>query len=264
MVQSLKAAFRAQVEEQFLRQPAGGDEILSQKDVDRLPEPVQRYLVFVGAVGRPRIRNFHLEFDVEMKRSPTGKPMIGTSEQFNFMANPARIFYMKARLFGIPLDGLHSYQEQKASMIIRAASLFNVVNLAGPELDETETVTLLNDLCLIAPSELVDSRISYQPISGAATGITFRNGPHQVSGVLHFGGDGQLVNFTSDDRSALQGNGGFKKVRFSTPVNGYRAVDGRRVIESGHAVFHYPEGDFAYGGFTLKQVSYNLSRPNSA
>jgi hypothetical protein len=38
MLHSLKAAFRAQVEEQFSPQAAGRDEILSQKDVDSLPE----------------------------------------------------------------------------------------------------------------------------------------------------------------------------------------------------------------------------------
>ena len=101
MFHSLKAAFRAQVEEQFSQQRAGRDEILSKKDVVSLPETVKRYLAFVGAVGGPRIRNLHLEFDVEMKRAPKRRPMIGTSEQFNFMANPAKLFSMSARLFGL-------------------------------------------------------------------------------------------------------------------------------------------------------------------
>lgn len=65
-------------------------------------------------------------------------------------------------MMGIPLRVLHSYSEEKATMLVRVASLFNAVDLDNEELTLTETVTVLNDLCLFAPAALIDRRISWE------------------------------------------------------------------------------------------------------
>jgi len=80
-----------------------------------------------------------------------------------------------------------------------------------------------------------------------------------VSAILYFNETGELINFVSDDRSALQDDGTMKQVRWETPVSDYGEFDGRKVPTYGKTIWNYPEGDFTYGVFTLKSIRYNIS-----
>jgi hypothetical protein len=47
-------------------------------------------------------------------------------------------------------------------------------------------------------------------------------------------------------------------MKWSTPIGNYQEIDGRKVPFSGATIWHYPEGDFTYGRFTLKDIKYNV------
>jgi len=46
-----------------------------------------------------------------------------TSEQYNFFDSPTRLFFMKAKVSGLPTHGYHSYKENRARMLIKLLSL---------------------------------------------------------------------------------------------------------------------------------------------
>lgn len=257
----LKNEFLSDVKSEFSKQPLLEEEILTESGIRHLPAPVRRYIEYSGAMGKPVPQNFYIEFDAEMFRNPGDKPMKAVSRQYNFIRNPARIFFMEAEMLLIPFHAFHSYKNQSASFIVKVASLFNAVDLAGRELTAAETVTLLNDISLFAPAMLIGKRFTWEEIDRLSSRVTFINGPYTVSAVLYFNDKGELVNFVSDDRSALQNDGTLRKARWSTPVGVYREFEGRRVLTYGEAIWNYPEGDFTYGKFTLKNISYNVSGP---
>ncbi|HOP29232.1 MAG TPA: hypothetical protein P5120_05140 [Spirochaetota bacterium] len=259
----LKKEFLSDLKTEFSTQPLLEEEILAESRITRLPAPVQRYLRYTGAIGKPVPRNFYIEFDAEMFRNPGDKPMKAVSRQYNFIGNPARIFFMEAEMLFIPFHAFHSYKNQNASFIVRVASLFNAVNLSGEDLTAAETVTLLNDICLFAPAMLIDRRFTWEEIDRLSSRVTFTNGSYKVSAVLYFNEKSELVNFVSDDRSALQNDGKLRKARWSTPVSEYREFEGRRILTYGEAIWNYPEGDFTYGKFTLKNISYNVKGPQN-
>jgi hypothetical protein len=91
-------------------------------------------------------------------------------------------------------------------------------------------------------------------------GVTFTNGPHRVSATLHFDEQGDLVDFSSEDRPGLV-DGKLVPARWSTPVSDYRDFGGRRVATRGRAVYHLPEGDFTYGTFTLTGIAWDVAGP---
>ena len=122
-------------------------------------------------------------------------------------------------------------------------------------MDSTETVTLFNDMCLLAPASLIDPRIRWEARDSLSAGARFTNGPITISAVLYFNEKGQLVNFTSDDRTSIQQR---MRVPFSTPVHAYREINGRQVLSEGDAVWHYPDGAFTYGRFRLTDIAYNV------
>ena len=71
-------------------------------------------------------------------------------------------------------------------------------------------------------------------IDSLSTKATFTNGLNKISATLCFNGQGQLINFISDDRSALD----MKQYRFSTPVKNYTHVNGINVMQYGETVWH--------------------------
>ncbi|MCK0144915.1 hypothetical protein MWU78_04550 [Arenibacter sp. F26102] len=230
-------------------------EILNEKDLEPLPMCVQKYLAYVGAVGKPKVYNMKIVFKGEMRDK--GKDwFFFTSEQYNFMPSPMRLFFMKARVMGLPTFGYHKYTNEMANMRIKLLSLFSVVDLEEPELYPTETVTFFNDLCLFAPAALIDHRITWETLDAQSARATFDNNGTSISAILYFNEKGQLVNFVSNDRYSVSE---MKAFPFSTPVSAYKNVNGYLLPTYGEGIWHYPEGEFVYGKFRVVDIAYNVS-----
>ncbi len=134
--------------------PVGTAAALTHADIDGLPPPAQRYLQRVGAIGQPPVNRFHVVCDAEMFQAPGGAGMKGVAEQFDQVQPPRRLFLMRSQKAEVPVAVLHDDVGHQASMQVRIASLWNVVNRRSDVLAKVETVTFLNGLCLFAPSAL--------------------------------------------------------------------------------------------------------------
>ncbi len=229
--------------------------LLTAADIRDLPEPVQRYLVYCGVLNQPKVLNMQVLFEGQMREK--GKDFFPfRSEQYNFFEKPARLFFMKATMYGITVPGYHRYVNATASMDIRLFGKFTVIHQSGPQMDSTETVTLFNDMCLLAPASLIDSRISWETIDSLTVRAVFINQGISISALLYFNTAGQLINFISNDRMAIADH---KKIPFSTPVHQYRPVRGFNLISEADAVWEYPDGKFVYGKFRLTDIRYNIN-----
>lgn len=230
------------------------EEIISEKDIEHLPISVQKYLKYVGVLGKPKIKTARAIFKGEMREK--GKDWFAfTSQQFNFFDNPTRLFFMKANFKGLPTQGYHNYKNGNASMLIKLLSLFPVVDIDKSEMFKTETVTFFNDMCLFAPAALIDENIEWQTIDETTVKAIYINGEATISAMLYFNKEGQLINFISEDRMEVNSN---QSVPFSTPVTKYGIINGYNLPIAADAVWHFPDGDFVYGKFNLQDVQYNL------
>jgi hypothetical protein len=252
--------FEREIRNAFTAQPLQPESLLTPDEISHLPVCVQKYLTYTGAVGKSKTQNMRIEFDAEMNRKPGDKPMKSKSLQYNFYGKYSRLFVMKASKMGIPFRALHIYRNEQATFQVKVAELFKVVDSIGEALTKAETVTLLNDMCIFAPGSLTDSRLTWTELDALSAKVTLANGKYNVSAMLSFNETGQLTNFISDDRAALQDDGSMKQVRWSTPVSDYKDFDGRKIPTVGKTIWHYAEGDFTYGVFTLKSINYNLAQ----
>ena len=228
--------------------------LLNMDDIRHLPAPVQRYLLYCGVLNKPRVLNMRVVFDGQMREK--GKDFFSfRSEQYNFFDEPARLFFMKANMYGIKVPGYHRYVNTTATMNIRLFGVIPVIQQSGPDMDTTETVTLFNDMCLLAPATLIDPRISWETIDPNVVQALFTNHGIRISARLYFNEKGQLIDFISNDRMAISD---MKKIPFSTPVHHYAEINGFNLISEADAAWKYPEGEFVYGKFSLKEIRYNV------
>jgi len=257
---SFQKVFKETVNNEIRSQTSCSDEILTQNDIAHLPQPVRKYIEYSGAIGKSKPRNVHILFNAKMVNKPGAPPMNASSEQYNFYGSFARIFLMKARKMLIPFYAFHTYSQQKATFVVRVAGLFNAVNEKGDILTMAETVTLLNDMCVFVPGNLFDKRLIWEEIDSLSSKVTLENGKYKVSAILHFNEKGELFNFVSEDRYALQDDGTMRRAKWSTPVSDYKEFEGRRIPAYGETIWNYPEGDFIYGTFILKKIEYNVTQ----
>ena len=164
---------------------------------------------------------------------------------------------MKMRMFGLLLQGLHLYKNEEAVMKIKVASLFQVVDAKGEKMNQGETVTVFNDICLMAPAALIDANISWQTIDSLTVKGSFTNGANKITATLYFNETGELVNFISNDRFLSPDGKTYKSYPWSTPARDYKDFDGRKVPGYGEAIWLMPEGEYCYGKFNLQMVEYN-------
>ncbi|MBL8714439.1 MAG: hypothetical protein JNL79_00470 [Myxococcales bacterium] len=234
--------------------------LVTEADLKPLPGPVQAYLRFAGAVGQPQIVNFRATFRGRIRASVTAPWMAFEAEQHSFFGPlPSRLFLMDATMKGLPVDVFHRFVGEAATFRARVLSLFTMVDAKGPEMNRAETVTLFNDLCLLAPSRLVDPAIGWEPIDARHARARFTRGAETIVATLVFGEAGELVDFVSDDRTAASADGKtFTPLRWTTPVRDYRSFGPRKVMTFGEARWEPTTGSFAYGEFQLQDIEYDV------
>ena len=232
---------------------------VTEADLAHLPAPVQRYLRLAGVVGKPRVRNFRVRIHGRIRNGRQGRWMPFAAEQHN-VVNPAmRLFYLDASMFTIPAQGYHRYVESSASMRVKAGALVPAVAAAGSEMTQGETVTMLNDMCIMAPATLIEPATTWEAVDGCTAKACFTNAGHTIRAELSFNEAGELTNFVSDDRFQTSADGTtMKLVRWSTPIRGYRTFGAMRLPSGGEGRWHEAEGEYAYIDVTIDDVQYNV------
>jgi hypothetical protein len=258
---SLTSQFTAEVREFQTAAASAPAPPITEAELAHLPALVQTYLRRTGAVGQPHVRSFHAVFRVRFRRAPDSGWMDARVDQHDFFAPPApaRLFYMTATQWGVPIVAFHRYVGNGATMRIRVAGLLPVADASGPQMTQGETVTLFNDMCMLAPATLIDAPVSWQPLDGRRVKATYTNAGKTISAVLTFDEAGDLVGFVSEDRFQSADGKVYKPFPWSTPISGYREFGGARLGADGDArwIEPPPKGEWTYGRFFLERITYN-------
>ena len=232
-------------------------DILEDTDMAHLPDIVKKYIFYTGSVGKPEVQSVYIKASGKIRFKPTDGWMNFRSEQHNFFGNPGRYFYIKAKKAGIPAAGLHVYKNQTATMEIKVAGLFKVVDAKGLEMNQGETVTVLNDMCFMAPASLIDRNIQWEETDPLQVKARYTNGTITVEAILTFDPDGRLVDFISNDRYESADGKIYRNYPWRTPIKENGTFNGYRLPCKADVIWVYPGGEFCYGEFDLEEITYN-------
>ena len=82
-IQHFESQFRNDVRSHLQITKATPGDLLTEADIQSLPQPVQKYLKYSGVINRPRVKNIRIVFDGEMRSK--GKDWFPfQSVQYNF------------------------------------------------------------------------------------------------------------------------------------------------------------------------------------
>lgn len=243
-----------------LRATPAQAETVNEDDIAGLPLPAQRYLRFMGVVGRPRDWSFRICFTGEF-RLREGSPWTECEAwQYNTSHPVARVFDMRIDVAKIvPMFGTDVYFGGHGRMRGKLLGIVPVVNGSGRELDLGELVTYLNDACLIAPSMLLDPAVMWNAAGDDTFEVTLTDGGTSVTGEVRVDEEGRLVEFGTTDRW-YTGPSGLVRTKWTTPVRGWAIHNGRPFLTALSAIWHPVGRDFEYvrGRFVPETAEFNV------
>ena len=142
-------------------------------------------------------------------------------------------------------------------MTIKVLDMFPVVHHEGETMKVSETVTWFNDLCLMAPGALLRANITWEEIDKNHVRGTLTRDGIEVSATLTIDDAGRLTNFVSEDRYAVNDDGTYDNIPWSTPMTRFENIRGLNLSVEGDGVWHYPEKEHKYIHLNIQDVMIN-------
>jgi hypothetical protein len=232
-------------------------ERITEADINRLPEPVQRYMRYTKAVGKEKIHTVRLKQTGKIRMKPDAKWMPFEAEQYYTTDNPA--FIWKANVTFAPLlwiSGKDSFAEGKGNMLIKVLSLIKVVDGSGPELDQGALCRYLNEMMWF-PNAYLNDYVKWEPMDANSARATMTVKGVTASALLKFSDEGKLVDFVA--QRFMSSGDKYVKELWSTPVEDYKEFNNIVLPAKGRAVWILKTGDFCYIELELVDIEYNVA-----
>lgn len=229
------------------------DEVITEKDLEGLPVPVQKYLRYSQVIGKKRIRRVKLIQEGKIRTSKEQKWMPFEAVEHYTVSPPGFIWNAKAG----PMNTLRvrdRYFNGKGNMLVKLLSLIKIVDETGKEMDKASLLRYFNEMMWF-PTSLLGKNVTWEPIDSTSARGIFTDSGMTVSAVYHFTEDGKLKNFVAE-----RYNDHYKKtLTWCTPITEYRKIGGFSLPVKGEAVWKLDngEGDYSYIQLEIIDIEYN-------
>jgi predicted CoA-binding protein len=236
--------------------------IVTEADLAPLPAVAQRYLRFMGVVGKPREWSFTMRFEGRFLFGDEWVP--SECAQYNSRLSIARIFHMRLRVKGIvPTYVRDTYYRGHGHMLGKVLDAVAMVDDASEEISVGECVTYLNDAVLMAPSMLLVPAVTWSAVGDDAFDLALTDGGRTVRARVFVNADGAVTDFATVDRYYAPPGSKDPPARaeWRTPIEGWQEHDGRRFPTSARAVWMLPAGPLTYADFPFDPAAFVPNAP---
>ena len=253
-----KSEFRRLTRHQLTKTPAQNG-IFTPEDIAELPLPVKKYFQYCGYIGTPKMSNMKIEYnDVDFVLSGFKEKFKIKYIQYNSIAEPERIAYIRTSLFGLPFEGIDAYQNGAGSMQGIVAKNSTMFNQKGAAMNRAGLVTCLAE-SLLLPNLALQNYISWEEIDETHAQAVISYYGISASGIFTFDENGAMTSFTTDDREYVTPKGKPQKVKWSAVCEDYQEVDGIKYPAALKAVWHFPTRDLVYFDGRGIDINYNVA-----
>lgn len=169
---------------------------------------------------------------------------------------PGFIWTVDVTMFGIiPISGRDCYRDGKGSMLIRALSLFTIVNASGVKIDQGTMLRFLGEIIWF-PTAALSPTITWTSLdeNRAQAAMTYRD--LSVTAVFQIDGAGNVVS-CSADRYMGEGDAATLE-RWYILMKEWKELGGLKIPTRGDVTWKLPSGDFTYYQWEILQIEYDL------
>ncbi|WP_369017274.1 hypothetical protein QBE54_05870 [Thermatribacter velox] len=230
-------------------------EIVTEKDLEGLPEPVQRWLRQTNIVGRKKIFAVRLKQRGLIRTTEEQPWMSARAEQYFTVDNPG--FLWKVRVKVNPflfLVGRDKYFKGKGNMLIKLLAFINVVNAQGREIDQGTMLRYLGEIVWF-PSAALNDYVEWQAIDDRSARAIMTYGGITAQAVFSFNENGDVVGFSC--KRYMTRNGRYSLEDYSAKLEAHKEFEGIRVPTKGEVSWKLESGDFTYYKLEITDLEYN-------
>lgn len=255
----LKNLFTSEVKEEITKFPPAGNKIFAERDIEYLPLPVRNYIRNCGYIGKPQMTNARIFWkEAFLRRAKNAGWLKLACLQFNSVAEPCRIVYMKSRLAWLfPFEGRDKFQNGNGNMFIKLFYFLTVQNAKSKEMDISALVTTLAETLLI-PSQALQPYIEWSSLGTEKAKASIEFGGYKVSGVFEFNEKFEMTRFVTDDRYQSQKDNTNINIRWAGIAENYVEKNGIKFPSLFKAVWYQDDGELEYFKGTIDTISYDI------
>ena len=220
-----------------------------------LPAPVRRCLTYAGVVGKPMVKTVRLK-QIGRIRQDAQQPWQSFEAEEYYSVDPPRFIWItRIKAAGVPvIRGRDQYGADGGHMLIKAASLANIVDARGPEMDRGSMMRYLQEVTWF-PSAFLGRNMTWKAIDDTSAEVTFTDGGRSVTGTLYVDAEGKVTNFTAKRYRTVPG--GYSLETWSAPLTEYGEFEGVEVGVRGNGVWNLASGDLSYVELQVTDLEYD-------
>jgi hypothetical protein len=231
--------------------------LITEADVLRLPEAMQRYLRYTRVVGKEPIQTVRLKQRGLFRTQPGQKWLPMVAEEY-FTTKPfAFLWCGKIRL--VPLISISAwdrFSDGHGSLLVKLLSLVPLAEVYGPEADQGKLLRYLGEIIWFPTAWLSDA-IAWQAIDAQSVQVTIRQPSVTVAAVLHVNEQGQMIHLTAK-RFMAEGKS-YRLERWSAQCHEYQEVSGMLIPTRVEVMWNLASGDYSYFRGEITEIEYNQS-----
>lgn len=253
----MKDLLKTDVAELFrLQNPDARSDVVQESDLDRLPEPVRKYLLFTQIVGKPRVQTVRLKQNGRFRMNEKQGWMNLQAEEYFTIDPPGFVWYGRLNPFPlIKFEGLDRFYSGEGHFLIKLMNWITVVDSRGPELNASELLRYLSEIIWFPTAFLCDY-ITWEPLTDKSARATIQVGDTATSADLYFDDQDRLVNLQADRHRAV--DNGYELARWSTPIETYGEMNGIFIPIQAQAVWNLDWGDLDYFDGGITEIEYDV------
>lgn len=253
----MKKAYLSQVQTN-LGQCTDINEKFTEKDIESLPEPVQRYFRYCGYIGKEKMSNAKLIWEDTNFKMSIDKPWFKIKYyQYNFVYKPGRIAYIYSKAYRIlPFEGKDTYINGQGKMIGTLLKKITLFDIVGSEMNKSAAVTFLSE-CLIVPNCALQPYLRWEEIDPYHAKAILEHNDIRVEGIFTFNDKGEFTRFETDDRYMDTGKGTFEKHKWIVEVLNYTERNSIKIPSVMKGSWELPTGNYEYFNGTLSDIVFN-------
>lgn len=242
------------------QQTTNSELIVTLGTINRLPEPVQRYMHWTGVVGKPWIRTARVRQEGKFRLGADRPWMPMKAEQVYTIDPPGMEWRARFKMFGLPLFRANdSYRDGQGHMFGKAAGLFTLFDDRSEKLTLGTQIRYLSEMIWF-PIAYLGDHITWTAIDDRSADVALTDHGRTVSGRMFFDEFGRPVTFETMRYREM--NGEYVLAPWHTPNLEYGQRGGLNIPVRGEVYWIMPEGKLTYGDFKIIEVEYN--RPGDA
>jgi hypothetical protein len=158
----------------------------------------------------------------------------------------------------LPVLARDTYADGRGRLLARVADLVTVADGSGPELDQGELVTWVNDCVLFAPSMLLGPATRWSHVDTTSFDISFSDRETTVTARVFIDERGAPIDFETTDRYLDDPDDPKHRLvrgRWTTPVETWQRIHDNSFPARARAMWRLAKRQFTYAEFELDPAS---------